>query len=187
MPKNILARLLGLTTIIVAMVIVFSAFFTGEGYKERHLQSMIPNAPAIPEVTNITPENKPLPDTSGLAPPKRAVLIPIPPKPVQQSIDSITTENDIKTNFHTEQPALDQQGVPVAWILQLATFKDENNAKGLRKKLIAGGYKVFIRKQENLLRVYVGPELQRERLESLKLELKQSYGLDGIIVRFTAK
>ena len=75
----------------------------------------------------------------------------------------------------------------VAWTLQLASFRDEANAKALRTELLDAGYKVYIRHISGLVKVFVGPELQRTRLESLQAALKEEYSLDGIVVRFTTQ
>lgn len=187
MQQKIKYRLIGLAVILVSAAIVFPVFFDGAGYKERHLKSEIPDAPDRPEIVRITPVNKPLPDTSVAAEPMQPVELPKAPEKVQEVIDKVVADNKVEIEIHKDQPVLDQQGVPVAWTLQLASFKDEANAKGLRKQLISEGHKVFTRKQGDLVKVYVGPEFQRSRLEALKLKLKTDFGLNGIIVRFTTQ
>lgn len=187
MQQKIKYRLIGLAVILVSAAIVFPVFFDGAGYKERHLKSEIPDAPERPEIVRIKPVNKPLPDTSVVAEPMPPTVLPKAPEKVQKIIDKTVAEEKVKIEIHKDQPVLDQQGVPVAWTLQLASFKDEANAKGLRKQLISEGHKVFTRKQGDLVKVYVGPEFQRTRLEALKLKLKTDFGLNGIIVRFTTQ
>ncbi len=86
-----------------------------------------------------------------------------------------------------DMPTLDANGIPAAWSLQLASFRDERNAKSLRAELTQAGYKVYIRRADELVRVYVGPEMQRTRLEKLKVTIKEQYSLDGMIVRFTTE
>ncbi|WP_420597615.1 SPOR domain-containing protein [Neptuniibacter sp.] len=187
MQPKIKYRLIGLAVILISAAIVFPVFFDGEGYKERHLKSAIPDGPERPEIVRIQPVNKPLPDTSTPAEPSKPVVLPQPEEKVKKVIEKTVTENKIEIDIHKDQPVLDQQGVPVAWTLQLASFKSEDNAKGLRKQLIENGYKVFTRKQGELVKVYVGPEFQKTRLESLQAKLKQDFGLNGIIVRFTTQ
>lgn len=187
MQPNIKYRLIGLAVILVSAAIIFPVFFDGEGYTERHLQSAIPEGPDRPEIVRIEPVNKPLPDTSEPAQPVAPVQLPQPQAEVKKAIEKTVARNNITTDLHEDPPVLDQQGVPVAWTLQLASFKSEDNARGLRKQLIESGYKVFTRKQGDLVKVYVGPELQKSRLESLHLKLKQDFGLNGIIVRFTTQ
>lgn len=187
MQQKVKYRLVGLAVILVSAAIVFPVFFDGAGYKERHLKSAIPEGPDRPEIVRIAPQNKPLPDTSEPATPAKPVTLPQPPEAVKKSIDKTIAENKVELDIHKDQPVLDQQGVPVAWTLQLASFKSEDNAKSLRKQLIDSGYKVFTRKQGDLVKVYVGPEFQKTRLESLHKKLKTDFGLNGIIVRFTTQ
>jgi len=187
MQQKVKYRLVGLAVILLSAAVIFPVFFDGAGYKERQLQSEIPSGPVLPEIVRISPKNKPLPDTSEPAEPMPPVQLPEPPVEVKKVIEKTVAENKIELEIHKDQPVLDQQGVPVAWTLQLASFKDETNAKGLRKQLIAEGHKVFTRKQGDLVKVYVGPEFQKSRLETLKDKLKKDFGLNGIIVRFTTQ
>jgi DedD protein len=90
----------------------------------------------------------------------------------------------VKSKLGTDKPALDQQGVPVGWTLQLASFKDRANAVSLQRKLLKQGYKAYIRDKGELSKVFVGPDLQKSIVETLKRELKRKFKLDGLILRF---
>lgn len=197
MTDQVKLRLIGLAAIVLSAGILFPLFFDGAGYEERHLNSAIPEAPVTPVIVEVQPAQPALPPTVEIAPVEPAPARPGmslvmaekirrareagEPMPVeaQQASRSLDIEED--------PPTLDQQGVPVAWTLQLASFKDEANAAGLRKKLIKDGHKVYTRKQQGLVKVYIGPDLQRGNLERLKLSLKKTMGMDGIIVRFSTR
>lgn len=176
-------RLVGGGLLLLAAVILIPIFFDGAGYKERHLESAIPMAPAAPELVVIEPQNQRLPDTSKPAEPTPAVTIAAKPAALAKAIEQQKPVIDLSK----DTPVLDQEGVPVAWSLQLASFKDEDNAKGLRRKLIKSGYKVYTRKNGDLIKVFVGPDMQKTKLSSLQSSIKQEFGLDGIIVRFTTR
>jgi len=197
MSEHLKLQLTGLGVLVVAAAILFPLFFDGAGYEERNLNSAIPDAPQAPVVVNVTPAKPAIPPTVEVAPPEpvkarpgmsivmaekirraREAGEPLPPEALQAAA-SLRVEE--------ERPVLDQQGVPVAWTLQLASFKDEANARGLRKRLIKAGHKVYTRKQQGLVKVYIGPDLQRGNLERLKQSLKKTMGMDGIIVRFTTR
>jgi DedD protein len=160
-------KIVGALAIAFIIMVFFPLFFSGNGYKERHLPSIIPDRPATQTFDNIEPLLKPLADASQVAP------MPVP------------VEDEVLKQVN--QAVLDQQGVPVAWTLQLASFKDEANARALRKQLLKAGHKVYTRKNGSLVKVYVGPELKKQRLESLKKGLKKDFGLDGLLVRFTTQ
>jgi len=176
-------RLAGGAILIVAAAILLPIFFDGAGYRERQLESAIPPPPIEPQLVIIAPENNPLPDTSTPAAPAAPVTVAVMP---QQVAEAVAKQKPV-IQEREDPPALDQEGVPVAWSLQLASFKDEDNAKGLRTKLIKAGYKVYIRKTGDLVRVFVGPDIQKTRLTALQGDIQKEFGLDGIIVRFTTR
>ncbi|BBB29433.1 SPOR domain-containing protein [Neptunomonas japonica] len=187
MEESVKRRLLGLSVIVVAAVVLFPLFLTGEGYRERHLESRIPPAPSMPDVVSFEPQTKLLPDTSEYAPIQKApeeVVVLVEKKPEKKAV---TQEKRPVVSTRTDKPQLDEQNVPVAWTLQLASFKDESNARALRKQLVEAGHKVYTRKNANLFKVYVGPDMKRQRLEKLKAALQSDFGLDGIIFRFTTQ
>ena len=187
MQQKVKYRLAGLAVMLISAAIIFPVFFDGAGYQERHLSSAIPDAPERPEIVSITPKKHPLPVTDVYAEPSAPLVLPEPTGEVKKNIEKVVKTQKVDTTIAQDQPVLDQQGVPVAWTLQLASFKDESNAKDLRKQLINAGHKVFTRKQGDLVKVYVGPELQKTRLEALQENLKKEFGLSGIIVRFTTQ
>lgn len=176
-------RLLGAAILILAAVILIPVFFDGAGYKERHLESTIPVPPVEPQLVEIKPEKQPLPDTSAPAEPAAPVTVVEMPAEMAKVVEQHKPQIDQRS----DPPALDKQGVPVAWSLQLASFKDEDNAKGLRRKLIEAGYKVYTRKNGDLIKVFVGPDMQKTKLEKLQASIQKEFGLDGIIVRFTTR
>jgi len=184
-------RVIGLLVVGLVAVVLLPWLLTGEGYRERHLISQIPPAPAIPEMVDIQPQSKPLADTMEVAPIK-VIKAPVVVQVDVQGEGAESTESTSEAKkpvIGTNEPApqLDEQNVPVAWTLQLASFKDEANARALRKQLVGAGHKVYTRRQADLYKVYVGPELKRDRLEALKETLKSDFALDGIIIRFTTQ
>ena len=84
---------------------------------------------------------------------------------------------------------VDDSGNLKAWSLQLATFAEANNAGNLVKKLQAQGYsayqtKVLSKTGQMLYRVNIGPEVRPDELQQIQRVLKNSMGLEGIVVRF---
>lgn len=215
MAERIKQRLIGLAVVITAAVVVLPLVLTGDGYRERQLQTQIPQEPAPFQAPDLTQKSQVLPDTNTypevktatpsateikpveVAPaqaatpveqPQVAVAkVPEPAPVVVSETQAAAAKTPVAPTVEELRPELDAQGVPVAWTLQLASFKDESNAKALRKQLIDAGHKVYTRRQTDLYKVYVGPEAQRDRLEALKTRLQTDFGLDGIIIRFTTQ
>lgn len=183
MTVNLKRRLAGAVAVLIIALVFFPLVFDGAGYQERQLEPVIPPAPVIPELVQIEPVNPVIIESVVPAPPAEAVVVPAPAVEIAEPLEQLApTLNPVE-----DTPVLDADQVPAAWTLQLASFKQEENARGLRNKLIEAGYKVYIRQGTDLVRVYVGPDMQRSRLEALQAQLKQEYGLDGIIVRFTTQ
>lgn len=83
---------------------------------------------------------------------------------------------------------LAQDGTPLAWSVQLATFATVDNAEALRARLLTDGYEAYVSVAMDgdraLHRVAVGPRLDRAAVGRLRDELAQRYELDGLVVRF---
>jgi len=86
------------------------------------------------------------------------------------------------------KPSLNQQGVPKAWVVQVASFKTESRAKVLRDKLIAQNYKAYIRSLNTskgpVSRVLVGPKIDQREAQKVKAQLDQALKVDTLIKRF---
>ncbi|MBA4501888.1 SPOR domain-containing protein [Marinobacterium marinum] len=176
-------RLVGAAAVIVSAVILFPLLLDGSGYRERHLPERMPAAPALPDVVDIAPSKPVLADSAEPAPLAAPAVVEVPASALQPAVEQAQP----RIEATKDTPVLDQQQVPVAWTLQLASFRDEANARSLRKELVDAGYKVYIRNGPDMVRVFVGPDLQRSRLEQLQTRLKRDYSLEGMIVRFTTQ
>lgn len=76
----------------------------------------------------------------------------------------------------------------VAWVVQLGSFKDKNNAHKLANRLRAAGFSAFTReiqaKQGNQLRVYVGPEFKQFAAVKLSSKIEHELNLKGIVIPY---
>jgi len=85
--------------------------------------------------------------------------------------------------------ALDEQRIlPKAWVVQVASFRSEDSADGLKKKLQLRGYKAYVEKQSlsgrPLYRVMIGPKLSQPQAESIRDEIEKEFRLKGLVMRF---
>ena len=75
-----------------------------------------------------------------------------------------------------------------AWVLRLGTFRNKPNVDALLTKLEEAGVTPFVKPVEakagTLYRVFVGPELDKAKLEKAQKTLKELTGLDGKITHF---
>ena len=67
----------------------------------------------------------------------------------------------------------------------MGVFSNFNNAERLRVQLISEGYKAYSRKSMSgnvdRMTVFVGPWLDRNRVEGFREELNQKYGVLGLV------
>ncbi|MEH6589754.1 MAG: SPOR domain-containing protein [Halioglobus sp.] len=87
-----------------------------------------------------------------------------------------------------QKPALDSEGVPIAWILQVASVSDKEKADALRASLLKLGYEAYTKKvyrsDKVLLRVYIGPKFERAKLEKMKPKVDDAFAVQSMIVRY---
>ena len=82
----------------------------------------------------------------------------------------------------------DEQGLPIAWELELVQFSSDSEANQLVGLLQESDYKAYstVITRENRLfySIRIGPKLQRERLLDIKSRLDEFFGIDSSIRRF---
>lgn len=122
------------------------------------------------------------PTNGAVAPGGKAVVAP-------GASTSGTTDKPTPTR--TQAPAeqkLDAQGVPIAWILQVASVSSQDKANQLRDRLQAMGHKAYVKQVQvndrQLQRVYIGPKFERARLESLQREIDAEFRVKSMIKRY---
>jgi len=77
------------------------------------------------------------------------------------------------------------------WVVQLGSFKHQKNVRELLTVLEKSGYRAFSRPVQTnagqLTKVFVGPDLQKEKLEKALSHLKEITNLQGRITPFTVQ
>jgi DedD protein len=130
-----------------------------------------------PELTADVIEKEPVENTSVPAIDKPAAAPIIAPKPVERT--------------RSEPPqklALDADGVPVAWILQVASVSSADKADQLRQRLLKMNQKAYVKKVQrggkDLYRVYIGPKFERAALEKMQAQIDAEFGVTSMIARY---
>ena len=193
-------RLVG-TAVLVALAVVFRSliFVTPETREPIVLQRMS-QWPAIDQ----TPIPEPESYESSVAPqlPER----PENPPPVQEAAD-IQTQTDAdggalaalpdsdsvaalqpRVAPPSEDPLIDEQGLAIFYVLQVATVGSASRANELVEGLQARGYKAFstqyVRVDDELFRVQIGPNAERAPLMRIKPEVDAVLKVDSQILRY---
>ena len=78
----------------------------------------------------------------------------------------------------------------VAWVVQVGSFSQSENALALRDKLRGAGFTAFVEKLTldgaRVYRVRIGPELRREAAESQLSRLQREMKMEGIVMGHTS-
>lgn len=87
-----------------------------------------------------------------------------------------------------KKPNLDSQGVPVAWILQVASLSMSEKAEAMRSRLLEMGHKAYVKKiyraGKPLSRVYIGPKFERAKLDKIKAGVDAEFRVQSVVVRY---
>lgn len=111
----------------------------------------------------------------------------MPPDPVTVTIDSDSGSAEPQTGTQAVTPPKEGYN-DSAWIIRLGTFRNIENAKNLVATLRSKGYAAQLMpkdiKEGDLARVEVGPDVSKEKLESMTADLESLTGLKGQLLRF---
>lgn len=72
-----------------------------------------------------------------------------------------------------------------AWVVQMGSFKDKNNARRLVDRLRKAGYQAFSQQIHQQTRVYIGPEFKQTAAAKLSATVAQNLAMRGIVVMYS--
>jgi len=102
-------------------------------------------------------------------------------KPIAGYMESPDSESTINKRIKSEESSVH------AWALQLGSFSKEANAEAMRDKLRAKGYASYVdvlkKPNRTTYRVRIGPELDKQQLEKIKIELSKKEKMKGMLVQ----
>lgn len=149
------------------------------------LADSMPSAPdnTVPAETDNTISDL-LPDS--LPATEDLVTEPTDSEPSEEEESAAITASE--PDFTRDPPSLGPDGLPQGWSVRLGSFSDASNAQNLLQRLQDSGYRAYTRNidsgQGELTGVFVGPWLDRARVETYQRELQSQFQLAGMIVRF---
>lgn len=163
--------------------------------------------PAVTESAPAPADPTPaLPAPEVMTPPEENAQPPVmtdAPKPEEPIAEPVQTPAEPKVVEKTVQepeppppppapkpPAAEKSDVkkPTGWVVQVGSFADKDNAEKTLAKLRLNGYDSFVEEvrvgSKSLYRVRVGPEVKKERAESLNTQIANSLKLKGQVQRY---
>ena len=128
-------------------------------------------------------------------------VLPVVPErqlPIVQPIDVASAMPNVVLVDADEEPEqqssalaraeFDEQGLPVSWELQVATFSTAHRAEEIALELQNKGHKAYVSAVtidgKKLFRVRIGPKMQKQRLRDLQPDIDAYYGVESAIIRF---
>ncbi|SHE89804.1 DedD protein [Microbulbifer donghaiensis] len=193
-------RIVGALVLAALAVIFLPSLFDREGARYIDVTSQIPPAPDIQPIEIAAPE-----PVAGVAPapaPGDAFQPEVPEQfsnPKAENVDTVAEApveaepaavEQPQTEKPESAPVLDAQGLPIAWVVQVASYRDEARANQLRARLMDKGYKAYTRSvttsKGQFVRVFVGPNVSKADAQAVKRELDQLLKAQTLVLRFKA-
>ena len=108
---------------------------------------------------------------------------------INPSLELIAADTAPRSQDSSRQRAdFDGQGLPVSWELQVATMSVATRAKEIAAELRNKGHKAYVSPvtigTQQLFRVRIGPNLQRQRLIEIQPDIDAYFGVESTIIKF---
>lgn len=211
MDDGLKQRLIGALVLVAIAVIFLPSLFSGEAGRRFDTRTQIPPAPEVKVVEFQAAQRlKGMPQVAE--PEEMYQLLDTEPeaetvvKPVTSAVET-TSDSLVKSKPKLKSVAsgvsagstsdevaktsiakLNSAGIPQAWAVQVASFKNEPRASSLVAKLKTDSYKAFVHSVDlsagRAYRVMVGPKLDRAKAEQVKEELDASLKVSSMLVKF---
>jgi len=142
--------------------------------------NLSPNLPAETELESRT-EDVQVPDVYQES---EFVSVAEAPKAVVPKTSSLERQTVVEQD-------VDRLLASAGWVVQLGSFRHQKNVQELLNRLDKAGYRAFSRPVETnsgtLIKVFVGPDLQKGNLENALSHLKELTQLQGRVTPFTVQ
>lgn len=194
-------RIVGTVVLLAAALIFLPIIFDGEGSYEAELSSRIPVPPLVPVLADPIPSRPVITadvEQSAVAEepaesveetsPEETIAVADEVVEPESSADSGIPVEESEADFTQQVPDLAANGLPEGWSVRLGSFSDSRNADALLQRLLGAGYRAYVRMIDSsrgqLSGVYVGPWVDRSRVERYKAELQEKFQLAGLVVAY---
>ncbi len=187
MDIRIQQRLVGALVILALVFLIVPVLLDGEGRIPEKI-TQIPPKPKRPDLSHIRVA-EPAQDVLATLPEEAPVAEAAPEEGVDEPVETEAPAQPEaeapKEEVASSEPAI----VGKAWSVQVASFKDSKKAAELRDELRGQGYKTYVNEvilSDGTLftQVLVGPDTELERVRTLKEDIKNKTGMQGLVVRF---
>ena len=186
-------RLIGFL-VIIALTIIFWPIVFVAPVQEDDLVFPEFEMPPKPDITG-SPREAPVMNRLKV---EQLPQIPLPEVPTEQPIDIAVASSErsliaadiepLQQSSALERATFDEQGLPISWELQIATFSTESRAQMIAEQLQNKGHKAYVSPvtidKKGLYRVRIGPNIQKSRLLDIQRDIDAYYGVKSEIIKF---
>lgn len=177
MNEALRQRLVGAVVLCAVVLIMWPLVMSPKREESFVIESEIPPKPALPPTVIVEPQ------------PQRDV------SPVGEYQEKISRGASVpaakpreSSTVKTPKPALDKDGLPIAWIIQVGSFGNRENASKLKNTLQKKGFRTQIKLQTSggrtLSRVLVGPYVDKSMAQRDSAKIASQLKLKPAIMRF---
>lgn len=199
-------RLVGAVVLVAVAVIFLPSVLRQQQPEPVDTRSQIPDPPALESLSFAVPEPPP---AINPAPEPETMFVPEEStQPVVESLEQLTGPVPEQAPDQALSEALDQESEPsqnspqtetaapadsdtsdrAAWVIQVASLRSSESARGLRDRLQEQGYKAYVRSVtingNEVSRVYIGPKLERSAADAIKADIDQQLQVNALVLRF---
>lgn len=175
MNDGLKQRLIGAVVLLALAVIFVPVIFDRQKLAPIDRQTQIPEAP---EITIVDIPEPTVPEVEDPAPPVEEIFLP------EEEADA----REVAEVPVAETPQLNEQGVPQAWVIQVASFRSAERAEELKAALAGAGHTAYTRAvhagQGTMTRVFVGPKVDKSRLLKDQVAIEDAFKLSTVVLKF---
>lgn len=179
MDDGLKQRLVGAIVLLAIAVIFLPSLFKREQHPAVDTTSLIPSSPDLQPVIIAEPVR-----------PEKIAPALLPEQPLQPEQHRLKTapELSLEKTATTAPSPLDATGIPKAWTVQVASFKEPQRAKRLRDKLLATDYNAYLRALKTdggeITRVFIGPHIDRQMALAIKKKIDEELSVSSLVLIF---
>ena len=199
MKESVKHRLIGAAVLAAIAVLFLPSFFKDRQQYQVDTSSHIPSRPSITAVDFNEPtppegiEPAPAPETMFV--PDDAESIPVAQvPPAEQAVIAAASSRLSSSSKAGSAGAsvpvipLNAQGLPDAWVIQVASLSAQVAANKLRDQLQAEGHKAYVRAvpsaNTTIYRVFIGPKQDKSEALAIKLQLDKRLKVNSLVLPF---
>lgn len=182
----------------------FKAIALDDELDESNTKKQLPKIPVVEEAAEETKSNSPFAEPLSSSEEvvnegesdqpvveqeeKEATVVTVDVTPAKAEVETIDVTETKQAEKAVPKRSEVENLKTYAWVVQLGSFSHKANVEALLGKLKENGFTAFTRpvKTPNgtLTKVFVGPELDKTKLEKALPKLKQLTKLDGRVTQF---